>query len=132
MGVLKHVLGVLDSKVGLDTKNVPKGTTQTQQKRLQKLEADHQEKKRKVEFRDQIGAGMVVISRAMLYQPLQFEEDKLERLELKLMEAKEDGDQAKIKFYTERVEFRQNRVEAMQEEITAMEGNKEDNKKKNN
>jgi hypothetical protein len=132
MGVLSNVLNILNSESGADADNVHTDTQRVQRKR----KAEGEDKKEKAErraFRIAVGGSLTALAITSKEEALRKEEDKVERLQLALMEAEAVGDARKTQFYTTNlVEHHGQRIGIFVKEIAKMKkaayGVEDDNK----
>jgi hypothetical protein len=119
MGVLKNVLNILSADVAADGDRVHKDTQQVQNAR-RKVQEDDKEKKERRAFRLAVGSSLASIAVTTKEEALRKEEDKVERFTLAVMQAEDEGNEKKRKFYETLVAHHGERVTEYVEEIAKM------------
>ena len=118
MGVLKNVLNILSPAVSADGEHVNRNTQRVQRKRG--CESDEQEKVERRAFRVAVGASLASLAVTSKEEALRNEEDKVERFTVAAMQAEEDGNERKRKYYERLAAHHENRVAEYIEEIAEM------------
>ena len=98
MGVLKNVLNILSTDVAADGDRVHKDTSSIQQARRRNNE-DEKEKLERRAFRMAVGSSLTAIAITAKQEALRKEEDKVERFTIAAMEADEENNEKKRKYY---------------------------------
>lgn len=121
MGVLSNVLNILSAEAGADNDNVHTDTQKVQIQRKRKHEGEEkQEREQRRAFWESVGSSLAYLAIASKQDNMRKEEDKIERLQLALFEAEDDGDSKKIKYYERLLDFGKQRVDAYLEELKEM------------
>ena len=133
MGVLQNVLNVLSSEVASDGDNIHATTQNVQHPQRSKLTQDDEHKKKEHRaFRIAVGSSLTAIAITSKEEALRRKEDKVERFTVKSMEAEEDGNDRKQKYYEGLAEHHSRRVAEYMEEIEDMKKNMLFKRKKRN
>lgn len=125
MQVLHHVINVLDLDVSADGDRTPKDTQAVQQNK-RKADAEETERKERKAFRVAVGSSLKSIAITTKQDALRKEEERVERMVLALMEAEENGDVRKVKYYEHLTDFHKKRVDEYLEELKQLTAAPED------
>jgi alkanesulfonate monooxygenase SsuD/methylene tetrahydromethanopterin reductase-like flavin-dependent oxidoreductase (luciferase family) len=125
MGILQNILNVLSPAVASDSDNVHHNTQQVQQPRKKNAQEDEQEKKDRRAFRIAVGTSLSTIAVTAKEEAIAREEDKVNKYRVLAMDAEDNGNERKRKYYEDLADHHGNCVAEYLEEIALMKSNKE-------